>query len=39
MQIGNTGKGEFMDGVIDEVRIWKQALNDEQMQKLFATGL
>ncbi len=38
MQIGNTGKGEFMDGVIDDVRIWKQALTDEQIQKLFAIG-
>ena len=38
MQIGNTGKGEFMDGVIDDVRIWKQALTEEHIQKLFATG-
>lgn len=36
MHIGNTGKDEFMDGVIDEVRIWKEALTDEQVDKLFA---
>jgi Concanavalin A-like lectin/glucanases superfamily len=35
MHIGNTGKDEFMDGVIDEVRIWKEALTDEQVAKLF----
>ncbi len=35
MHIGNTGKDEFMDGVIDEVRIWKEALSDEQVGKLF----
>ena len=34
MTIGNTGAGEFMDGVIDDVRIWKHALTDEQVQKL-----
>jgi hypothetical protein len=36
MTIGNTGAGEFMDGVIDDVRIWKQALTDQQVAKLFA---
>jgi hypothetical protein len=35
MHIGNTGTNEFMDGVIDEVRIWKEALTDEQVGKLF----
>jgi hypothetical protein len=35
MTIGNTGAGEFMDGVIDDVRIWKQALTDEQVVNLF----
>lgn len=35
MQIGNTGKSEFMDGVIDEVRIWNEALTDEQVRGLF----
>jgi len=35
MHIGNTGTDEFMDGVIDEVRIWKEALSDEQVRKLF----
>lgn len=36
MTIGNTGAGEFMDGVIDDVRIWKNALTDEQVRKLIA---
>jgi putative heme-binding domain-containing protein len=36
MTIGNTGQGEFMDGVIDDVRIWKHALVDDQVQKLIA---
>ena len=36
MHIGNTGAGEFMDGVIDEVRIWKQALGDEDVRRLAA---
>jgi hypothetical protein len=36
MTIGNTGAGEFMDGVIDDIRIWKHALTDEQVQKLAA---
>ncbi len=35
MTIGNTGKGEFMDGVIDDVRLWKHALTDEQVKKLL----
>lgn len=35
MHIGNTGTDEFMDGVIDEVKIWKEALTDEQVGKLF----
>jgi hypothetical protein len=35
MTIGNTGKGEFMDGVIDDVRVWKHALSDEQVRKMF----
>ena len=35
LQIGNTGTDEFMDGLIDEVRIWKQALVDEQVRSLF----
>lgn len=37
MQIGNTGAGEFMDGVIDDVRIWKHALTDQQVRSLMAT--
>ena len=36
MHIGNTGTDEFMDGVIDDVRIWKEALSDEQVRKVFA---
>ena len=39
MTIGNTGRGEFMDGVIDDVRIWKHALTDEQVRKLIAAAL
>ena len=35
LQIGNTGTNEFMDGLIDEVRIWKHALVDEQVRSLF----
>ena len=36
MRIGSTGNGEFMDGVIDDVRIWKHGLTDEQVRKLIA---
>ena len=36
MQIGSTGTGEFMDGLIDDVRIWKHALADEQVRSLIA---
>ena len=36
MRIGSTGNGEFMDGVIDDVRIWKQALTDQQVLSLIA---
>jgi len=35
MTIGNTGAGEFMDGVIDDVQVWKQALSDQQVVNLF----
>jgi len=35
MTLGNTGSNEFMDGVIDDVRIWKHALSDEQIRKLL----
>jgi hypothetical protein len=35
LTIGNTGAREFMDGVIDDVRIWKHALTDEQVKKLL----
>lgn len=34
LHIGNTGAGEFMDGVIDDVRIYKEALTDEQVKAL-----
>ena len=36
MQIGNTGTNEFMDGLIDDVRIWKHALSDEHVRSLIA---
>ena len=36
MTIGNTGADEFMDGVIDDIRIWKHALTDEQVRNLIA---
>ncbi len=36
MTIGNTGASEFMDGVIDNVRIWKHALTDQQVRSLIA---
>jgi hypothetical protein len=36
MTIGNTGAGEFMEGVIDDVQIWKHALTDEQVVNLIA---
>ncbi len=36
MHIGNTGTNEYMDGVIDEVRIWNKALTSEQIKKLYA---
>ena len=35
MTIGNTGSREHMDGMIDDVRIWKAALTDEQVRKLI----
>lgn len=35
MTIGDTGRGEHMDGVIDDVRIWKEALTDDQVKKLL----
>jgi hypothetical protein len=34
MRIGDTGRGEFMDGVIDEVRVWNTALTDDQVKQL-----
>jgi hypothetical protein len=34
MRIGDTGAREFMDGVIDDVRIWRHALTDEQVRHL-----
>ena len=35
LQIGSTGAAEFMDGVIDDVRIWKEALTDDQVKELM----
>ena len=34
MTIGNTGVNEHMDGVIDDLRIWKHALTDAQVKQL-----
>lgn len=34
LRIGDTGADEHMDGVIDDVRIYKEALTDEQMREL-----
>jgi len=34
LRIGDTGAGEHMDGVIDDVRIYKDALTDEQVRSL-----
>ena len=34
LTIGDTGAGEHMDGVIDDVRIYKEALNDDQVRAL-----
>lgn len=36
LRIGDTGAGEFMDGVIDDVRIYSVALTDDQVQALAA---
>ena len=38
LHIGNTGAGEFMDGVIDDVRIWNHALTDAEAKALAASG-
>lgn len=35
LTIGNTGRDEHMDGVIDDVRIWNRALSDAQVRKLL----
>jgi hypothetical protein len=37
MTIGITGAGKFMDDMIDEVRIWKDALTDQQVRSLFVS--
>lgn len=34
LRIGDTGAGEHMDGVIDDVRIYREALTDEQVKEL-----
>ncbi len=34
LTIGDTGAGEHMDGVIDDVQIYKEALTDEQVREL-----
>jgi hypothetical protein len=37
MRIGNSSGDEFMDGVIDDVRIWDQPLTDAQVKRLLGT--
>jgi hypothetical protein len=34
LTIGDTGRGECMDGVIDDVRIWGKPLSDAQVAAL-----
>ncbi|NDC54941.1 MAG: LamG domain-containing protein, partial [Planctomycetia bacterium] len=34
LRIGDTGAGEFMDGVIDDLRIWREPLDDAQVRSL-----
>jgi hypothetical protein len=34
LRIGDTGAGEHMDGVIDDVRIYEEALTDEQVREV-----
>ncbi len=34
LRIGDTGHSEFMDGIIDEVRVWNDALTDDQVKLL-----
>ncbi len=34
LRIGDTGQSEFMDGIIDEVRVWNDALTDDQVKRL-----
>jgi hypothetical protein len=34
MRIGNSSADEFMDGLIDDVRIWSEALSDKQVGML-----
>ncbi len=38
MHIGHSSGTEFMDGIIDEVKIWNQALTSEQVQTEMATA-
>jgi hypothetical protein len=37
LRIGNSSTDEFMDGRIDDVRIWDRALSDAQVRTLFET--
>lgn len=37
MHIGHSSGTEFMDGIIDEVKIWNQALTSEQVKTAMAT--
>jgi hypothetical protein len=36
LTIGDTGRGECMDGVIDDVRIWGEPLSDAEVAALTA---
>jgi hypothetical protein len=38
LRIGDTGAGEHMDGVIDDVRIYREALTDPQVRALVEAG-
>ena len=35
MRIGAAGNTEFMDGVVDDVQIWNEALTDQQVRSLI----
>ncbi|MBC8354968.1 MAG: prolyl oligopeptidase family serine peptidase [Planctomycetes bacterium] len=37
MRIGNSSSDEFMDGIIDDVRIWATALTEPQVRMLYGS--